>query len=143
MKVLLLLFYLSTNICLAQQEHNLDTTIYNTVEQLPRFAGCEDLDIDLLAKKACSDQKMLTYIYDRVNIPTSIDRSMLGSRVVISFIINKKGQVTSPVILKSMHPDLDSLFIQLVSAMPSWIPGRHKGKIVNVRRILPIRLCFR
>lgn len=59
-------------------------------------------------------------------------------QVVVSFIIEKDGQITFPEITKSSgHPHWDGVAIHLLQ-MQSWSPGRHKGIPVRIRYTLPI-----
>ena len=39
-----------------------DTTIYEIVEEMPRFPGCEEMEGSIADKKHCADKKMLAYI---------------------------------------------------------------------------------
>lgn len=44
------------------------------------------------------------------------------AKVVISFIVNKKGIVESPQIIQSTNSKLDSVVIESINKMMSWIP---------------------
>ncbi|WP_264790007.1 energy transducer TonB [Aureispira anguillae] len=134
-----LLFYSSWSWA---QDNNSDNALFTVVEQMPRFAGCEALEEEQ-AKKSCADQKLLQYIYTNIRVPPHLDKTIISSKLVISFIVDKQGQVIEPTIIRSVHPDLDALYIDLVKNMPKWIPGKHNGKAVNVKIMFPIQLCFR
>ena len=43
--------------------------IFVVVEDMPRFPGCEDLPGDNKAKKACSDKKLMDFIYANIHYP--------------------------------------------------------------------------
>lgn len=139
-KLTLLFLCLSSSALIAQTA---DTTIYTIVEEMPRFSGCEDLSLDIKAKKACADQKLLAYIYNNLKTPKDIDITSLGSMVAISFVIDESGKVVNPTIVRNMHPDVDPLILDLVKNMPPWIPGKQKGKTVKVRQVMPMRICFK
>lgn len=139
MKLILLLFFLSYTVLIAQTA---DTTVHTVAEEMPRFPGCENLNLDIKSKKACADQKLLTYIYKHLKTPKNIDITSLGSMVAISFIIDETGKIIHPTIIRSMHPDMDASMLDLIHKMPTWIPGKHNGKAVKVRQILPMRINF-
>ncbi|MEL6945110.1 MAG: hypothetical protein AAFO82_20830 [Bacteroidota bacterium] len=46
-----------------------DTTIYDVVEQPPRFPMCEALDTTIAAKTQCAQQALLAVIYQNIQYP--------------------------------------------------------------------------
>ena len=43
--------------------------LFNVVEEMPRFPGCEELEITPAEKKKCAETKLLEYIYSNVQYP--------------------------------------------------------------------------
>ena len=117
------------------QETPTDTTVYIVVDKMPEYPGGVD--------KILKDIRTCTANYwDKVDPKVKHEYmrvESIYSRVVVSFIINENGQVTDPVVLRSVDKDLDKEAIRIVKSMPRWIPGEHKGKKVKVRFNLPIQ----
>ena len=116
------------------QETPTDTTTYEVVEKMPEYPG----GIKKLAEYIrTSTDNYWKKIYPNGK-PVYPCESIIG-RIIVSFVVNENGQVTDPVIKKSLDPILDKEAIRIVKSMPHWIPGEHKGKKVKVRYTLPVK----
>jgi hypothetical protein len=96
------------------------------VEKMPSFPG----EANALSK----------FIIDNLELPPIDDLSLLGSIVVVQFVVERDGSISNPKIMKSVHPDIDAAYLKLVSKMPNWIPGRQRGQPVRTQMNLPIRI---
>lgn len=122
---------------------NPDTEIFKVVEEMPRFPGCEDQNLSGEELKFCSQKQLLEFIYKNIRYPKAArDRGAEGV-VVVQFVINTEGRLEQQKIVRSVDPDLDDevLFItELMNDMETpWIPGKQRGKVVNVQFNLPIK----
>lgn len=115
------------------QETPADTTVYIVVDKMPEYPGGVD--------KILKDIRTCTANYWKKKYPNGrpIVHGDGISRVIVSFVINENGQVTDPVIVRSLDKELDKEAIRIVKSMPRWIPGEHKGKKVKVKFNLPIQ----
>lgn len=66
------------------------------------------------------------------------DKAEKNERVIIQIVVDKKGNVTNPVVLRSTNPALDEEALRIVSLMPKWKPGRQSGKPEKVRYAIPV-----
>ena len=66
------------------------------------------------------------------------DKAEKKERVIIQIVVDKKGNVTNPVVLRSTNPALDEEALRIVSLMPKWKPGRQSGKPEKVRYAIPV-----
>ena len=66
------------------------------------------------------------------------DKAEKRERVIIQIVVNKKGNATNPVVLRSTNPALDEEALRIVSLMPKWKPGRQSGKPEKVRYAIPV-----
>jgi len=112
--------------------------VFTVVEEMPRFPGCEDLDGSIDEKKKCAEKKMLEFVYANIKYPT-IDAAGFEGMTVVTFIVNKEGDITNPKLLRGGGA-LGEEYIRVVKSMPQWIPGKQRGKAVNVQFNLPIRM---
>ncbi len=115
--------------------------IYQTVDQMPFFPGCE-LSGDAIEDKACSDMKMLTYVYDNINYPEEARKKGVEGTVVVRFVVDKTGKVISPEIRKSIGSGCDETVLEIIRQMPTWTPGKKNGKAANVYFNLPVRFML-
>ncbi|MBR0452890.1 MAG: TonB family protein [Bacteroidales bacterium] len=94
------------------------------VEEMPQFPG--------------GNEAMIKFIAENLIYPkTAMDKGEQG-RVILSFVIDKRGKVGDVKLIRSVSPELDAEAVRVIQAMPDWIPGKQKGKAVNVRYTIPI-----
>jgi len=117
-------------------------TVHFVVEEMPRFPGCEDV-VDRGERKACADQKMLNYIYDKINYPTIARETGIEGTVVVRFYIDEQGNVKSPEILKEIGGGCGKEAKRVVNMMNNmgqkWTPGKQRGRAVKVYFNLPVK----
>ncbi len=86
---------------------------------------------------------MYKFLQNNIKYPMEAQRKNIQGRVVTQFIINDKGQVIDPVVVRSVDPLLDAEALRVISIMPKWYPGKVKNRTVNVRYTLPIDFSLR
>ena len=82
---------------------------------------------------------MMQYISDNVNYPNEAKEKEISGKVIVQFIINEEGEITTPTIIKSVHPLLDKEAITVIKNMPNWSPGMQRGQKVKVRYTIPVK----
>ncbi len=60
--------------------------------------------------------------------------------IYVKFIVSKSGRITNISLDKGIDPFYDEAALTVVEKMPKWTPGKYKGKHVNVRYNLPIKI---
>lgn len=98
--------------------------LFEVVEEMPDFPG------GMVA--------LMEYISKNVRYPAAAHAKGVQGRVIVQFIVEKDGSISSPKIVKSVDPDLDAEALRVASAMPKWKPGKQKGKEVRVKYTVPI-----
>lgn len=115
------------------------------VEEMPRFPGCENL-ATLDERKACSDKKLKEFIYKNLKYPEAAKDLRIEGIVVVNFVVEKDGSVSSALIVRSLHPDLDAEAIRVVMLMNGlkikWTPPRSRGRSQRVLFNLPVRFTL-
>ncbi len=104
-----------------------DDEILQIAEHPPRFTENEE-------------QNFGVWVGKNLIMPEGVDPSELDGRTIVKFVVDKEGVVRNVEIERSVHPLLDREVVRLVSSSPRWNPGRHRGKNVSVRMVLPIRI---
>jgi hypothetical protein len=121
-----------------------DTTIYQVVEQMPRFpAACEALDTTIVYKQKCSNQAMLEYVYQRVVYPQEAINENIQGTAVITFVVEKDGLISQPKIVRDLGAGTGLAALSVVLKMQEeklrWLPGKQQGKAVRVQFNLPVK----
>lgn len=82
--------------------------------------------------------QMLTYLQRTIRYPKECRDSDIQGRVLISFVIDKEGNVTNATVSKSAHPLLDDEALRVVKMMPQWTPGKINGVVADLEYTVPI-----
>lgn len=84
------------------------------------------------------DAEMHKFINDRLIYPPSAWNAGIEGRVTVRFVVSEKGDVQNVHVIKSLHPDCDSVAVKIVRSMPRWKPGQQRGKDAAITINLPI-----
>lgn len=74
--------------------------------------------------------------------PATAREARLEGKVFVAFIVNEQGGIEDVRVIKSLDPEIDAEAVRLVQEMPTWIPGKVKGKPVACRYNLPINFSL-
>lgn len=99
--------------------------IYNVMDEKPTYVGGEE--------------EMDKWIAKNVNYPSSARRDNIEGTIVVSFIIDKDGNIVNPKIVSG--PENEALREEakrVVGEMPKWQAGMKDGNPVNAQYKLPI-----
>lgn len=99
-------------------------TAFVVVEEMPEFPG--------------GIAKMNEYLGNSIIYPEyAVDNNIEG-RVIVEFVVNTDGTITSISVKKGVHESLDNEALRIVKSMPKWKPGKNDGKFVRVKYTFPI-----
>lgn len=82
--------------------------------------------------------ELLKYIAKNTNYPEIAKENGISGRVYVQFVIGKTGAVSDVKIMRGRDPYLDKEAIRVVKSLPSWKPGKQRGKPVKVSYVVPI-----
>lgn len=102
--------------------HNIidnETVIFDAVQEPPKPVGG------------------IAAIQNKIQYTELAKRIGIEGKVIVQAIINKKGDVTNVIILKSLFPQLDEIALNAVKET-KFFPGKQRGKPVNVKMTIPI-----
>ncbi len=94
--------------------------MYVAHEEEPQFPGGRDSLLSLINQ----------------NFPPS--EGIYKSRIIVRFTIDKEGKVLIPEILRSDAPSMEIKVLEFIENMPNWLPGKQRGKPVEIKYTLPI-----
>lgn len=107
------------------------------IDQVPSLPECESLE-DLAARKKCVTQQIAKHVNEKFNTKLAEDLGLVGrQRISVIFKINEQGHVEG-VKARAPHPELENEAIRVISQLPKFTPGMHKGEPVKVPYSLPI-----
>ena len=106
--------------------------VYSKVQVMPEFPG---------GQTALAD-----YVNNHVEYPQqAIDENTTGT-VKVSFVVDEQGRISQARLINDqgskLGHGLDEEALRVVNNMPSWKPGKVKGKNVKTRLELPINFQF-
>ena len=97
-----------------------DVVPYYECDTKPTFLGSSDPAVF-----------MKKWVYAYLKYPQEAVKNGIQGRVLVDFIIDKKGKVKNVQVLKGANPLLDAEAVKVVSASPDWKPGRVRGEKVE------------
>ncbi|WP_020534990.1 energy transducer TonB [Lewinella cohaerens] len=119
--------------------------IFKIVEDMPRFPGCEDVGTKE-EKMACSQQKLLEFIYDNIKYPAIARDNNVSGTVVVRFVVQDDGSIENAEILRDIGADCGAEALRVVKLMRNlpekWTPGKQRGRNVPVYFNLPIKFVL-
>lgn len=85
---------------------------------------------------------MSAFISQNITYPKKSRRTGAEGVVFVEFVVEKDGTVTKQKVIKGVTAELDTEALRVVSAMPKWKPGLHRGVPVRVRFVLPVKFVL-
>ena len=107
---------------------NLQDSIYIVSEVMPQYPG--------------GTNEMMRYIQENIKYPQSAKDNKIEGRVFVSFVVEKDGSITNAAVLRGIDKECDAEALRVVSSMPKWTPGQHKGEVVRTQFTIPIYYKF-
>ena len=97
---------------------------YDVVEKMPQFPG--------------GTGKLFEFLSKNVKYPAEAENNDVQGRVIVTFVVEKDGEISNAKVVKSVHPTLDAEALRVVNSMPSWTPGMQNGEAVRVKYTVPV-----
>lgn len=108
----------------AEMASNEVDMVFTVVEEEPEFTG--------------GTQALMHFLAENLRYPAECADSEIQGRVVLSFVVEKDGTISSIEEMRSPDERLTTEAIRVVSLMPRWKPGKQRGQEVRVKYVLPI-----
>ena len=107
---------------------NLQDSIYRVAEVMPQYPG--------------GPNEMMKYIQENIKYPQSAKANKIEGRVYVTFVVEKDGSITNAAVIRGFDKECDAEALRVVSSMPKWTPGQHKGEVVRTQFTIPIYYKF-
>jgi periplasmic protein TonB len=116
----------TTFVDIVQKEEKIEEAeIFTIVEDMPTFPGGEAALMQWLSKET--------------KYPPIAKEAGIQGTVYVNFIIGPDGKIRDIKVVRSVNRALDEEAIRVIEKMPSWTPGKQRGKAVSVQFTLPIK----
>jgi|WetSurMetagenome_2_1015567.scaffolds.fasta_scaffold174396_2 periplasmic protein TonB len=125
--LVLIIFCLCTGILYSQYSKITEDppVLYIFTDKLPKFNYEKDLN---------------KYVYSNLKWESQLDA--IGT-VLVSFVVNKKGNVEQIKIVKGLNIECDEAVIRVFESMPLWEPGEKDSKSVDVLMYFPVKFIIK
>lgn len=84
------------------------------------------------------EQALMKYLSENIQYPPLARENNIQGKVVLTFVVDKNGQVTDVNIIKDLGGGTGKEAVRVVKGMPRWSPGEANGHAVKVRYTLPV-----
>ena len=98
--------------------------VFDVVEQMPQYPG--------------GMPALFQYISKNIKYPAEAEKAGVQGRVIVTFVVEKDGNVSNAKVVKSINPTLDAEALRVVNGMPNWNPGMQNGEPVRVKYTVPV-----
>ena len=112
----------------AEEEEEEEAQVFFIVEDMPEFPG--------------GDLALRKYIANQIKYPVIAQENGIQGKVYVTFVVGKTGKVSNASIARGVDPSLDKEALRVVNALPTWKPGKQRGKPVNVSYTVPINFVL-
>jgi protein TonB len=107
---------------------NAETTtkdqVYTWVEEMPAFPG--------------GNSELLKFFTQNLIYPEIAKRAGVEGKVVLSFVVDKSGDISEVKVLKSIGAGCDEEAMRVLKIMPRWTAGKQNGNPVITRINIPV-----
>ena len=101
-----------------------DEEVFMVVEENPEFPG--------------GAAELMKFLAKEIKYPVEAQQKGEQGRVIVQFVVGKDGKLSDFKVVRSVSPELDAEAIRVCKSMPTWKPGKQRGKAVSVKFTVPI-----
>lgn len=102
--------------------------LFTQVEEQAQFPG--------------GSEALSRFLAQNLRYPAAAQRASVQGIVLVQFIVEQDGRISSPSILKGIWFGCDQEALRVVGLMPRWEPGKQSGRTVRSQFYLPIHFVL-
>lgn len=87
-------------------------------------------------------QHFYKHISKNFKAPNSAYKNKVKGKIILTFVVDKDGQITEPKVVRGLGSDLDKEAIRVLTTYEPWKPALQKGRRVRCSFSIPIQLDF-
>ena len=110
-------------------------------ERMPIYGNC-DIDLEESERRDCTNQNLIKHIYAYVKYPPQARKYKVEGTVVVSFVVNKSGNVENIEIVKDIGMGCGDEVKRVIKKLYQFSPGKQNGRPVSVIYKLPVKFSL-
>jgi protein TonB len=83
------------------------------------------------------------YLSENLKYPQKALQHSIGGKVFLQATISKTGEISNIIVVKGIGYGCDEEAVRVLKSAPKWIPGKQRGRPVNVRMVVPITFVIK
>lgn len=123
---------------LIKMDEPIDDSPVLMAERMPIYGSC-DVDLDEKLRRDCTSQNLLKHIYENVKYPALARGAEIEGTVVVSFVVNKQGNVEDVKIVRGIGGGCGKEVKRVIEKLGQFLPGKQNGRPVSVIYRLPVK----
>ncbi|PJJ84819.1 energy transducer TonB [Mucilaginibacter auburnensis] len=127
-RTLLTLFIALCAFTVKAQSDTIANKIYLATDKAPEFPG--------------GLKEFATFLAKNIRYPVKSRTRGKQGRVLVTFVIEKDGQITNSKVIRPTVDDLDAEALRVVNLSPKWNPGIVNGEPVRTQFTYPINFVL-
>jgi protein TonB len=107
-------------------------------ERMPIYGDC-DGEEDEKIKNNCTSNNLIKHIYENVRYPQEARNIQIEGTVVVSFVVNKLGNVEDVKIVRDIGLGCGDEVLKAMKKLGKFRPGKQNGRPVSVIYRVPVK----
>jgi len=124
-----------------EEEEVVDDTPFMVVENMPALGECKELRGD--ERNQCTQLEIIKFIQKNTKYPPIAKDAGIQGTVFVYFVVDRDGKVKDAKVLRPVDSRLDKEALRVVNSLPTFEPGKQRGKAVNVQYTIPVKFVIR
>ena len=104
----------------------------------PRDKPVTDLEIEQMPTFPGGVYSLVDYLSTNIHYPVECEKAKIEGRVLVEFVVENDGSITSLEVKQPVHPLLDQEALRVISQMPRWFPAMSDKGTIRVKYTVPI-----
>lgn len=123
------------------------TYIFDKINSKKCFNEAGDEQVDCQLERVQAEfpggiTKLSKFFSKKIKWPPNYILTKDGkARVIVGFIVNKKGKITDIKVVQSFHEEFDKMAVKAIEEMPDWLPAKEFNRKVSVYFMLPVNFA--
>lgn len=123
------------------EEETVEEEVLIFAERMPVYGECMDGDEER-ERLNCTHKNIAKHTYSHVRYPTLARQNQIEGTVVVSFVVNKYGNVEDVEILRDIGMGCGEEVIRAIKKLDGFLPGKQNGRPVGVRFRFPVKFSL-
>lgn len=112
--------------------------IYKKKTDTPRDKPVSDLEIEQMPSFPGGVSSLIDFLSVNIHYPEECEKAKIEGRVLVEFVVEDDGSITSLEVKQPVHPLLDQEALRVISQMPRWFPAMSDKGRIRVKYTVPI-----